>query len=570
MAIEKGTTWLKHLFGRRAEASAEDLPVQETPVQAAPPPVPLWLTVDDGALLQVWKRWKGENVPPPELPLFQDEECPLPVDKHALMRERVRLKTMLEKDAKARLQTINEWEKTGVGPLDASCKAYLSQSALLAWLFIFPPFGEGGRMQMEEVGKALQLSGVTSGIDSAAVVQLVQETPYFQLIPIACGTMPVEGHDGSVIEHYPRKLAMEIKVDEQGVADYRSVSYVQLIRAGDVICDIIPPEEGQPGIRVDGKVVEPKKVHPAKVPSGRNTALTEDGAHLVATLDGHLVFSGNAFNVRPLLDIPGNVDYETGNVDYHGDVHIHGDVRENFFVRATGTVTVDGTVEAANVEAGGDLIVSSGVLGDNRAVIKSGGCIRVKYLESCVAYAAKGVYADCIISAHVYSDDCISVTTGRGTIIGGSMTAARLIKAKTIGSQAGMKTNLFLGTQPYAEEQRRTDEEELEKIYQEMEELSKTMDYLEEKQLFGSTDLDETLAKARLRKSVLYMKASQLMDRQDAREAAEPDLSKCRLECDIVYPVTNLKIESDLWRADSVKHRCRVVYDQETNCVKEL
>jgi hypothetical protein len=271
--------------------------------------------------------------------------------------------------------------------------------------------------------------------------------------------------------------------------------------------------------------------------------------------------------VRPLLDIPGDVDYSTGNIDYRGDVHIHGDVRENFFVRATGTVTVDGTVEAANVEAGGDLIVSSGVMGDNRATIKSGGSVRVKYLESCVVYASQSVYADCIMSAQVNSDDSISVTSGRGTIIGGNLTAARLIKARMIGSQSGMKTNLTLGVLPYSRERQRNAKSSLESIRQEMDELTKELNYLEEQQDLGA--MDEKLAKARLRKSVLTMKENQLQKRLDEEETVRPDLTKCRLECDMIFPGTSLKIEDDTWRATQSRKSCKLGYSVSRCCIED-
>ena len=98
---------------------------------------------------------------------------------------------------------------------------------------------------------------------------------------------------------------------------------------------------------------------------------------LIATQDGHLTFAHEAFQVSPLLEIQGDVDYSTGNIDFSGDVHICGDVRENFTVHAQGTVTVDGLVEAATVEAGGDLVIARGVVGDGRALLKSNGCVRL-------------------------------------------------------------------------------------------------------------------------------------------------------------------------------------------------
>jgi hypothetical protein len=517
-------------------------------------------------MLRVWQQWKGVTSAPPQLSLSgrgQQKQLPLSGNQ-AISREKLRLRAQLEKDARERMRVVDSRRPNQ--DLDGECRVYLSRFGMVAWVFVFPPVGETGQVRMEDVGKALQSAGVTSGIDTAAIMRLVQEKLYFDLIPIACGTSPIEGADGYVEEHYPREFRQEIKVDENGAADYRSLTYVQLIEKGDVICDIYPPVEGQPGLRVDGKIMETKRVRPAKIPGGSNTELSEDGEHLVASIDGHLAFSNGVFLVRPLLDIPGDVDYSTGNVDFRGDVHIHGDVRENFFVRATGTITIDGTVEAANIEAGGDIVVSCGVLGDNRATIKSGGCVRVKYLESCVTYAGKGVYADCIMSARVNSDDVISVTTGRGTVIGGTLTAGNKIAAHMIGSQSGMKTSLVLGILHYNQEKLRNDLADLKTVHREMEELTKTLERLEAQQDLNMEldGMDEKLAKARLRKSVLSMKEEKLRKSQEQHQPVVQDLSKCLVECDIMYPGTSLKIQDAVWWSDQVRKACKLRYDEMT------
>jgi hypothetical protein len=210
--------------------------------------------------------------------------------------------------------------------------------------------------------------------------------------------------------------------------------------------------------------------------------------------------------------------------------------------------------------------VSCGVLGDNRATIRSGGCVRVKYLESCVTYASKGVYADCIVSARVNSDDIISVTTGRGTVIGGTLTAGQKIAAHMIGSQSGMKTSLILGVLPYNQEKLRNDLDDLKTVRREIEELTKTLDRLEAQQDMDMEleGMDEKLAKARLRKSVLSMKEEKLRKSQEQYQSVTADLSKCRVECDIMYPGTSVKVQDAVWWSDTVRKPCKLKYDEMT------
>ena len=78
------------------------------------------------------------------------------------------------------------------------------------------------------------------------------------------------------------------------------------------------------------------------LPKGRNTEITEDGDTLIASMPGHVEFSGSTFQVKPVLDIDGDVDFSTGNIKFVGDVNIKGDVLSGFTVRSAGNIQVGG------------------------------------------------------------------------------------------------------------------------------------------------------------------------------------------------------------------------------------
>ena len=565
---------IRAIFDQEKELPAEDREPEALPITEADPervkmpeqPVGV-LPPMKGALLQLWHRWAGETMPP-ELSLIGTlDERQIHLDKIQLEREALRLAVQLEKDARKRVQEIEAAEQRETMPLNARCHVYISRDKMLAWLFLFPPVGEEGTLLMEDIGGALQNYKVTSGIDSSMVVRAFQEKSYFRLLPIAVGTPPVQGTDGSIVEHYAHSLEFEVKIDENGLADYKSSNYVRQIYKDDVICDIILPVPGQPGLCVDGSIVDPKPVRAAKVPRGSNTTVTEDGLYLIATMDGHLEYRNEAFQVRPVMVIQGDVDYEVGNIVFTGDVHVMGDVRENFCVNATGSVVIEGLVEAATVEAGGDLTITRGVVGDNRALLRSRGTIRVKYLENCVVFAGRGVYADCIMNSQVFSDTVI-VCSGRGSIIGGALTAAECIRAKMIGAQSGRLTELTLGVLPYVQHELQSIQGDIEIVRQEQEELEKELAYLAQRQ--GLEGSDARLAKARMRRSVLEMKIQQFTRRQERLEPMVPDVGRCRLECGVVYPNTTLTVRERVWTARDVKKSCKVVYDVREEVLKEV
>ena len=520
-------------------------------------------------LRQVWKLWGG-NESPPTLSLTEGLDGRIKLDHQQLKRESERIAALLEKDAKVRLREIEQAQVKELDGVDAQCMVYLSWDRMIAWLFLFPPVGERrsrGNL-MERIGKTMQERKVVSGINTDAIVKIAQHPPYFQLIPVAVGTPAIQGINGDVTPLFEKSLPREVKIDETGRADYKYTNYVRQVMKDDTICEITLPVPGTAGLRVDGTVEEPKRVKPAKIPKGVNTMVTEDGLRLVATMDGHLEFTNQSFQVRPVLVVKGDVDYEYGNIQFTGDVHIEGDVRENFSVSATGSVTIDGLVEGATVEAGTDVLITRGVVGDNRALIRSGGCVRVKYLENCVVYAKDGVFADCIMNSQIFSDSVIEVCTGRGSVIGGAMTAAQSIKAKMIGAESGRRTELTLGTYPYVQNELINIEEDIEANRMERDELNRTLSRLELQQ--GLEGSSAKLAKARMRRSVLDIKEKQLEGRKaKLEEMTMPDVTRCKLEADAIYIGTSLTVHDAVWKAPKTLIHCRILYDPEEHILKE-
>lgn len=77
-------------------------------------------------------------------------------------------------------------------------------------------------------------------------------------------------------------------------------------------------------------------------------------------------------------------------------------------------------------------------------MIKSGRTVRAAYLENCVVYAGTAILADCAINAQLYSDGAIRIVSGRGTVIGGLLTAVDRVDVNVIGARSGVLTEIAL------------------------------------------------------------------------------------------------------------------------------
>ena len=91
-------------------------------------------------------------------------------------------------------------------------------------------------------------------------------------------------------------------------------------------------------------------------------------------------------------------------------------------------------VESCEIEAGGDLIVVKGIVGNMETIVRSQHNIYSKYLVNSIVHARQNVHTDSIRYSNVYSDGEVQVCSGRGLIVGGQIRAAQGIEAKIVGS----------------------------------------------------------------------------------------------------------------------------------------
>ncbi|MBD5147976.1 MAG: DUF342 domain-containing protein [Oscillibacter sp.] len=550
-------SFFSRLFGNApAEGPPEDAPEQEREDVSPPPPEPdnsfLELPPEHSIyrLAGLWEA-QASSLPPPEFHMAAPEAL---LPRGDLDRELSRLKTIVTNTAAKRADLAFPKIRDGEPPppvdLDAQVVVFLPGNRLTAWLFAYPPVGGGKELTREMLSGALDGAGVTYGVDKGLLDSLPgQDRRYFRLYLAAKGDPVVNGKDGTIVDLFPRKVEREYKINDRGQVDYTTLNLVQNAEEGAVICRILPPTEGTNGHSVLDEELPAKDGRPAVPPKGRNTALSEDGTALVAARSGHVEFTGRTFEIKPLLEIGGNVDFSTGNINYLGDIHIHGDVCSGFTVRAMGSITVDGVVEASSVEAGGDLIVAKGVQGNDQAVIRSQRNVFVKYLENCSVYARGNLQADCIINCEVYSDGDVQVRSGRGTIIGGRIRAARTVSASIVGSKSELTTAIDLGGMPCEDFERELLQKEIHDLE---EELEKTV--LQPESPHKLQKLSTTRMKLSISRNKLNLFDKNSGEAPAETEEGEEKKSPCRLEFGVAYGGTEIIIGPALYRLNHETH----------------
>ena len=513
-------------------------------------------------LHQLYGLRRREAGPLPAPYLCMDGDGALPME--LIQREKNRLQTALRNACNARLKATKssgnrhkkgknegdeEAERKPQG-LDALPWFFISSDKLYAWAMVFPPTEEGRELTREMLCQAMKDQGIVYGVNERLTDRLVHdEQRYFNLFLIAQGKPAFDGKNGNIVDYFPRKMERILTVDEYDQVDYTALNLIHNVKEGQEICRLIRPTEGEPGRTVLDQEIPAKSGKSVSLPKGRNTEISEDGDALVALADGHVEFSGCSFQVKPVLEVSGNVDFSTGNIKFLGDVTIKGDVLAGFSVRAMGSIWVGGAIEAGStVEAGGDLTVVKGILGDGSTTVRAQRCIFSKYIENATVYVRENLQTDAIINGGIYCDGEVLVRSGRGVIMGGRVWAAKKVSATVVGSKSERRTSIVLGGLPCTSFEREQVRRELKELEIEHERLECQLD---------SPVKASLLSKVRMKLSTTELRLQQLEENlNDIKATLGSKEDEGRLECGVAYAGTEIRFGEEMVRLHREERQC--------------
>ncbi len=313
-----------------------------------------------------------------------------------------------------------------------------------------PPLNRGNLLDKKTVINRLNNVGITFGIKEEYLEELMKNKSYTETYVVAEGMVAVDSIDGYLEFLFDTgKKTLKPKELPNGTVDYRLVDLFDMAMVGQKLVRSHAPVEGHDGMNVFGKILVSKKGKlPPLFPKGKNVVVSEDGQYLVAECAGRIAFLEGKVNIQPILELNGNVDNSTGNIDFLGTVIIKGDVVTGFTVSAGGNIEISGNVEGATIKANGDLLLSKGVQGAGKAFIYSGGNIAANFIESATVVAAGSINANYIMHSTVSCGGSLELMGRRAVLVGGKYTVGDSVTARVIGSSMASVTELEVGLDP--------------------------------------------------------------------------------------------------------------------------
>jgi uncharacterized protein len=324
----------------------------------------------------------------------------------------------------------------------------------------------GKHLSAKAILDAAKEAGVKKGFSKENLIKLAQtaaqeEPSTIVKREIARGKEAVRGKDAR-IKHLVESAQDRIlrpKEREDGSVDMRDLGDIICVKVGEPLAQKLPLTDGIEGYTVTGTPLYPDKGDDTTLVAGEGTAISPKNANvLISTLVGQPKIIDNGMSVDETYQI-NNVDVSTGHIDFQGSVIIAGDVSEGMRVIATGDISVGGFVESAVLEAGGDITITSGIIGRKQDVENSD----ITDFQMSAQITAKGkIYAKYGQYAEIKSKSDIRIENQlmhslvdvkgnlhiggedkpNGKLIGGLIQASQIVAAGYIGATAGSKTTI--------------------------------------------------------------------------------------------------------------------------------
>jgi uncharacterized protein (DUF342 family) len=151
--------------------------------------------------------------------------------------------------------------------------------------------------------------------------------------------------------------------------NFRDIGQIISVESGTLLAKKHLGSQGKPGRKVNGDIIMPPKPVVCEILAGKGVEISEDGCKIFSKISGLPIAKklgkGFVFDVDPILHKKGDIDIQSGNIRFKGDVVVHGNICEGMIVQAAGKINILGMVFGAQIAAQGDITAVQNITGGN-------------------------------------------------------------------------------------------------------------------------------------------------------------------------------------------------------------
>ena len=295
---------------------------------------------------------------------------------------------------------------------------------------------------VKEIFESLSKIGIIYGLKTNVLAsELKSGVEYL----IAEGIPAVNGTDAEVKTY--EITAPKPQVIDSGNVNHYEMNLIHRVEKGDWLGERKDPSPGIPGKNVMGKEIPPIPGRTFPLLYDRVSVYEEskDGITTIySKKTGAVYYKGDAIGVYDFLEIKGDINYSTGNIDFDGFLSIKGTIEDNFAVTANRDIEILGDYGVGAAEQisskDGNVFIKGGIAGKGKTTLRCKKNLYVKFLADITVECEGNVYIGFYCMNSNIRAHQVIIESPKGRIIGGTIDAEIRISAANIGNQAENRT----------------------------------------------------------------------------------------------------------------------------------
>lgn len=328
----------------------------------------------------------------------------------------------------------------------------------------------GQEFTVEDLKSWLRQCNVKAGVKDSALEEMLKHNIYDVYIEVAAGKAPEKGKDGYFIYHVQNpENDSGPTILEDGSVEYVHTTEYTVVDEGQLLAEYVPATFGAYGYTVENEMRTPTKGKNLSPLRGRGFRV-EDGKYF-SLLHGKVELTERGIYVTNTLDINGDIDMNSGHINFDGDVNIRGDVHSGMLIKASGSIEIKGHVGNCFINAGKDITIQQGMQGKFSGRLKAGGNIYCKFFENTCAEAKGDITARTVLNSELDAEGKVIIEGRDSVVLGGSVHAIQGIEVVSAGNEMEVATLLSAGVF----EKTLTRNQELDTLIKEVEEQLKLL-----------------------------------------------------------------------------------------------
>lgn len=357
--------------------------------------------------------------------------------------------------------------------IDGGIKLEIARDFMSAFITKTDYFNQD--ITVEELKESLFVQGIVLGLEEDKTIEGFINSSGFKTkaFKIAQGITPIEGKDARIEFFFNTDYLKVGGVTEDGTIDFKDRGKVPHVEEGTVLAEKIPMIESRDGRNIYGEETPANPGRDIALKLGKGARLSEDGFKIIAAVKGFpkYTLAGQIF-VHQEYCTDGDVDYQTGHINYDGNVIIKGRIKSGFKVKSNDATA--GAIDGGSIDADGNVNIIGGI---NEGRIYARGSVYANFIhDSEIICMGDVVVQKEIVGSEIKcSGSCRSET---GKLISSTVSAKMGVNIKNIGTQATDPNHIQVAMDAFFESELETNTSETDALMSRFEDLQASKDQL--------------------------------------------------------------------------------------------